>query len=99
MFDSLRRWTGDAIPEGEVPLQVTLDALDAGGVDRALISAWHGPAGPLIDNDEVAAFLFGSNHPMIAPAHALEGLEELGLDEETRKLYLGGNAERVVGLS
>jgi predicted TIM-barrel fold metal-dependent hydrolase len=253
MFDSLRRWTGDAIPEGEVPLQATLDALDAGGVDRALIAAWHGPAGALIDNDEVAAFvaaapdrliglasvdlrrpmraiqelrhrvtgqgfrglrllpwlwevpptdarfyplyaacvelgvpfctqvghtgplrpsevgrpipyidqvaidfpeltivcghvgypwteemvavarkhpnvvidtsayttkrlppeliaymkttsgrrkvLFGSNHPMIAPAHALEGLQDLQLDDETTALYLGGNASRVFGLS
>jgi uncharacterized protein len=253
MFDSLRRWTGDAIPEGEIPLQVTLDALAEGEVDRALIAAWHGPAGPLITNDEVAEFvaqapdrlvglasvdirrpmhavrelrhrvadegfkglrllpwlwetpptdrrfyplyatcvelgvpfctqvghtgplrpsevgrpipyidqvaidfpelaivcghvgypwteemiavarkhpnvvidtsayttkrlpdeliaymktgsgrhkvLFGSNHPMIRPAHALEGLDALGLDAETRALYLGGNAARVFSLS
>jgi predicted TIM-barrel fold metal-dependent hydrolase len=252
MLDSLRRWTGDAIPEGEIPLQVTLDALDAGGVDRALISAWHGPTGALVSNDEVAGWiaqapdrliglasvdlakpmqavrelrarvtdegfkglrvlpwlwevpptdrrfyplfaacvdlgvpfctqvghtgplrpsevgrpipyidqvaidfpeltivcghvgypwteemvavarkhpnvvidtsayttkrlppeliaymktgsgrrkvLFGSNHPMIAPAHALEGLDRLGLDDETTALYLGGNAQRVFAL-
>lgn len=252
MFDSLRRWTGDAIPEGEIPLQATLDALAEGAVDRALIAAWHGPAGPLITNDEVAQFvaqapdrliglasvdlrrpmlairelrhrvtdegfkglrllpwlwevpptdrrfsplyaacvelgvpfctqvghtgplrpsevgrpipyidqvaidfpeltivcghvgypwteemiavarkhpnvvidtsayttarlppeliaymktrsgrhkvLFGSNHPMIRPAHALEGLDALGLDDETRDLYLAGNAQRVFGL-
>ena len=42
--------------------------------------------------------LFGSNHPMIRPAHALDGLDELGLDDETRALYLGGNATRVFGL-
>jgi predicted TIM-barrel fold metal-dependent hydrolase len=42
--------------------------------------------------------LFGSNFPMIAPAHALEGLDELGLDAETKDLYLGGNARRVFGL-
>jgi predicted TIM-barrel fold metal-dependent hydrolase len=42
--------------------------------------------------------LFGSNHPMISPAHALEGLDELGLDDETRELYLAGNARRVFGL-
>lgn len=68
MFDSLRRWTGDTIPQGEIPLQVTLDALDEGGVDRALISAWHGPAGPLIDNDEVAAFVAQAPDRLIALA-------------------------------
>jgi hypothetical protein len=32
----------------------------------------------------------------IAPAHALDGLADL--DKETRDLYLGGNAHRVLGL-
>ena len=42
--------------------------------------------------------LFGSNFPMIGPAAALEGLDDLGLDEEARDLYLGGNAQRIFGL-
>lgn len=42
--------------------------------------------------------LFGTNYPMIAHDRALDGLDELGLDEETRALYLGGNARRVFGL-
>jgi predicted TIM-barrel fold metal-dependent hydrolase len=42
--------------------------------------------------------LFGSNFPMIAPAHALEGLDALGLDDETRGLYLAGNTRRVFAL-
>lgn len=42
--------------------------------------------------------LFGSNWPMIAPARCLEGLAELGLDEETERLYLGENARRVFAL-
>jgi hypothetical protein len=42
--------------------------------------------------------LFGSNWPMISPAKALAGLDELGLDEETRELFLAGNAARVYGL-
>ena len=42
--------------------------------------------------------LFGSNHPMIAPARALEGLDDLGLDAATREAFLHGNAERVFGL-
>jgi predicted TIM-barrel fold metal-dependent hydrolase len=42
--------------------------------------------------------LFGTNFPMIFPAHALEGLDELGLDDEARELFLGGNARRLLGL-
>ena len=42
--------------------------------------------------------LFGSNHPMIAPARCLEGLDELGLDPETSAAFLGGNAARVYRL-
>ena len=61
MFESLRRWTrGDnsalaAITEW--PVSVTLAAMDAGGVSLSLISAWEGPRGSLISNDEVAAFV------------------------------------------
>ncbi len=43
--------------------------------------------------------LFGSNYPMIDPAICLKGLDELGLDDEARALFLGGNAARVFGLS
>ena len=42
--------------------------------------------------------LFGTNFPMIAPAHALDGLDDLGLDDETRELYLAGNARRLLRL-
>ena len=250
MFDSLRRWTRSSLPTEELPVSATIAALDAAGVSRALLSAWVGPRGAMISNDEVAGFvaqapdrlvgvgscdiskpmnavrevrrcvqdlgfkairllpwlwevpptdrrfypvyaaccelgvpfctqightgplmpsevgrpiyldqvaidfpeltivaghigypwtdeavavstkhervyidtsaytaqrypaplveylrghgrhkvLFGSNWPMIAPAHALEGLDALGLDEATRSLFLGGNAQRVYRL-
>jgi predicted TIM-barrel fold metal-dependent hydrolase len=42
--------------------------------------------------------MFGSNYPMILPAHALDGLDDLGLDPETAELYLAGNARRVFRL-
>jgi predicted TIM-barrel fold metal-dependent hydrolase len=42
--------------------------------------------------------LFGSNYPMIAPKAALADIELLQLDEETRDLYLAGNAKRVFGI-
>ncbi len=44
MFESILRWMGknsDEIPE--VPPEMTLAALDSGGVNVALVSAWWGP--------------------------------------------------------
>jgi uncharacterized protein len=61
MFDSLRRWTGEAIPEEPPPIDVTVAAMDAAKVRFGLLSAWHGPGGPLIANDEVAAWI--EQHP------------------------------------
>src|SRR5689334_5498970 len=54
MFESLRRW-GRLDGPPEIPLEMTVGALDAAGVSRGLLSAWWGPEGPLISNDEVAA--------------------------------------------
>ncbi len=42
--------------------------------------------------------LFGSNYPMITPAKALDGLDDLGLDDETQELFLHANAQRVFAL-
>jgi predicted TIM-barrel fold metal-dependent hydrolase len=42
--------------------------------------------------------LFGTNYPMISPAHALAGLDDLGLGDDARRDFLRGNAERVFGL-
>lgn len=56
-FESIRRWTGQAMATEEIPLEMTVAAMDAGGVEFGLISAWHAPAGPLITNDEVAKFV------------------------------------------
>jgi len=56
MFESLRRWTGmagDVV--AELPLEVTIGAMDEAGVDIGLLTAWYGPEGSLIDHDEVAA--------------------------------------------
>lgn len=54
MFASLRRWMRlDVVPD-EFPVTLTIGALDAAGVSKALTSAWWGPEGPLLSNDEVA---------------------------------------------
>lgn len=42
--------------------------------------------------------LFGTNYPMITAAKALVGLDDLGLPEEARELFLGGNAVRIFQL-
>ena len=42
--------------------------------------------------------LFGTNYPMIMPAKALQGVDEIGLDDEAKQLFLSGNAVRVYGL-
>ena len=61
MFASLRRWMRlDVIPQ-EIPVALTIAALDAAGVNRALASAWWGPGGPLLSNDDVAKTV--SSHP------------------------------------
>ncbi|MFJ8630410.1 amidohydrolase family protein [Streptomyces sp. NPDC093568] len=60
MFASLRRWTGMERLEKPLPVEVTVAALDAGDVEIGLASAWYGPQGALIDNDEVAAFVDAS---------------------------------------
>lgn len=55
MFASLRRWMKiDRVPD-TIPVAFTDAAMTAAGVDKALLSAWWGPEGPLLHNDEVAA--------------------------------------------
>ena len=57
IFESLRRWTKTPAPTEQIPLELTIAAMDQGGVDKALISAWQAPHRDLITNDEVAAFV------------------------------------------
>lgn len=57
MLASLRRWTGDEIPDAEIPLEATIASMDAGNVGFGLLSAWWGPQGELVSNDEVAGWV------------------------------------------
>jgi predicted TIM-barrel fold metal-dependent hydrolase len=57
MLASLRRWVGANIPGDELPIAATVGALDAGEVELGMLSAWHGPEGVLVSNDEVAAHI------------------------------------------
>ena len=57
MFESLRRWTKMEVPTQELPLEMTIAAMDAAGVDIGLATAWYAPEGDLISNDEVHGFV------------------------------------------
>jgi predicted TIM-barrel fold metal-dependent hydrolase len=59
MFESLLRWTGQEVPTEELPIDLTIGAMDAAGVSFGLLSAWHAPEGPLISNDELADWVEG----------------------------------------
>jgi len=91
MFASLRRWLGAGDDPPEIPLGFTLGALQAAGVDRALVTAWVGPQGALISNDEVASFVRAApdvlvgvasvdlGHPMAAVRELRRAVRTLGL--------------------
>jgi len=57
IFESLWRWTKSTPPKEQLPVSATLSAMDKGGVDRMLISAWVAPRNVMISNDEVATFV------------------------------------------
>lgn len=59
IFDSLRRWTKGEKPDPdqEIPVGLTVGAMDQAGVDKTLISAWYAPRNVMISNDEVASFV------------------------------------------
>src|SRR5436190_6480927 len=61
MFESARRWTGQEVPREELPIDMTIAAMDQAGVSFGLLSAWHAPEGPLIGNDEVHGWV--AAHP------------------------------------
>ncbi|MER7678480.1 amidohydrolase family protein [Streptomyces sp. NPDC096934] len=90
MFASLRRWTGMELLEEPLPVEVTVAALDAADVTIGLSSAWYGPQGPLVSNDEVADFVARSggrlrgvagvdlSKPVRAVRELRRAVEELG---------------------
>lgn len=58
-LDTLLRWTGTT---RHVPsVDATVRAMNEAGISKALLNAWSGPTGFLIDNDEVAAVV--AEHP------------------------------------
>jgi uncharacterized protein len=74
MFASLWRWTGQQPPAEELPIDMTVAEMDRAGVNFGLLSAWHGPQGPLISNEEVAEWI--GAHP-----DRFAGLASVNLDK------------------
>ncbi|MFL0178317.1 MULTISPECIES: amidohydrolase family protein [unclassified Mycobacterium] len=95
MLASLRRWTGGAMPDAEIPIEATVSAMDAAGVDFGLLSAWRGPNGmDLVSNDEVAGWVRA--HP-----NRFAGLATVDLDrpmEAVRELRRRVRDDGFVGL-
>jgi hypothetical protein len=54
MFESLRRWARLPSPVPAIPIEATIEQMDEANVGFAMLSAWWGPAGPIITNDEIA---------------------------------------------
>ncbi|OBK82686.1 amidohydrolase [Mycolicibacter heraklionensis] len=95
MLASLRRWTGGAMPDKEIPIEATVSAMDAAGVDFGLLSAWRGPNGmDLVSNEEVAEWV--AAHP-----NRFAGLVTVDLDrpmEAVRELRRRVRDDGFVGL-
>jgi uncharacterized protein len=94
-LETLWRWTGQ---EPTTPsLETMLRAMDAGGVQKALLSAWSSPSGMLISNDEVAAVV--NEHPhRFAGVAAADLRDPVGAVRELRRavVELGFVALRIV---
>jgi uncharacterized protein len=87
-LETLLRWTG--VERRAPSVEETLAAMDEGGVDVALLSAWHGPGGPLMTNEDVAASVAKApgrfrglatgdlNDPVGAVRSARQAVTELG---------------------
>lgn len=85
-------WTDEAIALVTKHENVTIDtsAYTAKRYPSALVEFMRGHGRSKV--------MFGTNYPMIQPAQALEGLDALALDDESRALFLAGNAKRVFNL-
>lgn len=53
-METLLRWTGRTGDAFVPTVESTLAAMDEAGIEVSLLSAWHGPAGALISNEDVS---------------------------------------------
>ncbi len=85
-------WTEEAIAVATKHENVYIDtsAYTAKRYPRALVEFMRGHGR--------AKVLFGTNYPMIMPAKALQGLDDLALGDEVERLFLSENACRIFKL-
>jgi hypothetical protein len=93
---TLERWTGGETP-GDLPVAATLAALDAAGIARGLLSAWVGPSGALISNDEVADQV-AQSHGRLSGVGSVDIRDPMAAVREIRRCVraLGFKAIRVL---
>lgn len=92
-LNTLHRWTGssaDRVPD----VASTIAAMDKAGVSTTLLSAWYGPEGSLITNEEVAAQIDEAPHRLrgLASADLMQPMEAV------RELRRWVDGERFVGV-
>ncbi len=73
----------ETVPDS-IPVQFTTGAMRAGGVDKALLSAWWGPQGPLLHNDEVAQVV-ASDPELYAGVASVDLLRPMDAVRELRR--------------
>src|SRR5262245_33192431 len=59
-LETVLHWTGQESEHFLPSVESTLHAMDEAGVEIALLSAWYGPEGDLISNEEVAHQIEGA---------------------------------------
>jgi predicted TIM-barrel fold metal-dependent hydrolase len=93
-LETLLRWTGRAGERAIPSVESTLAAMDEAGVATMLLSAWHGPEGSLISNEEVASQIG-------AAPHRFRGLATVDLRDPVaavREIRRWVDGERFVGV-
>ncbi|ANW00124.1 amidohydrolase family protein [Bradyrhizobium icense] len=94
-LEPLMRWTGRNSDQlFETTVELTLAAMDDASIDIAILSAWHGPEGSLISNEEVAA-------QIEVAADRFRGLATVRLDspmEAVREIRRWVDGTRFVGV-
>lgn len=86
---TLQRWTNGERTTSAASVASTLAAMDGAGVELALLSAWHGPQGCLIGNDEVRFSIDSApdrfrgllSVDLRQPAEAVRTVRQLGADD------------------
>lgn len=97
IFESLRRWVPTNALTADLPLERTIAAMDEAGVSVGLTCAWWGPEGPLVSNDQVAAFVTQYLSRLVGVASVDLGRPMEAVRELRRAVkHLGFRALRIV---